>query len=114
MRGFDTEANLRWHRRAGFDAVFVTDHNTVERPPAARRAAGALSRDRGERLEGARGPAGRHGVAVDRRRYNGSLDALLALLRGSDSAYGALCVLSLPEYDENHWGRLDTLRGGGR
>ena len=43
MRGFDTEANLRWHRRAGFDAVFVTDHNTVERAPAARRRAGAAA-----------------------------------------------------------------------
>ena len=30
MRWYDTEANLRWHRRAGFDAVFITDHNTVE------------------------------------------------------------------------------------
>jgi hypothetical protein len=29
MRGFDTEANRRWHHRAGFDAVFITDHNTV-------------------------------------------------------------------------------------
>ena len=52
-------------------------------------------------------------AGVDRRQYNGSLDALLALLRGSDSAYGALSVLSLPEYDENHWGRLDTLVAAG-
>src|SRR5215213_5013617 len=29
MRGFDLEANRRWHSRAGFDAVFVTDHNVV-------------------------------------------------------------------------------------
>ena len=112
MRGFDTEANLRWHRRAGFDAVFVTDHNTVEGlrphpgPPAlcpgievsAWKAHIVLLGD---------------SVPVDRRRYNGSLDALLALLRESDSAYGALSVLSLPEYDENHWGRLDTLVAAG-
>jgi hypothetical protein len=48
-------------------------------------------------------------VPVDRSRYNGSFDALLTLLRTSDSAYGALSVASLPEYRRNHWGRLDTL-----
>ena len=30
MRGFDAEANLAWHGRAGFDAFFITDHNTIE------------------------------------------------------------------------------------
>jgi len=112
MRGFDTEANLRWHRRAGFDAVFVTDHNTVDGlrphvgPPAlcpgievsAWKAHIVLLGD---------------SVPVDRGRYNGSLDALKTLLRESDSAYGALSVLSLPEYDDNHWGRLDTLVAAG-
>ena len=29
MRDFDAASNLRWHRRAGFDAAFITDHNTV-------------------------------------------------------------------------------------
>lgn len=112
MRGFDTEADLRWHRRAGFDAVFVTDHNTVEGlgphtgPPAlcpgievsAWRAHVLLLGD---------------SVAVDRSRYDGSLEGLLALLRDSDSTFGALSVLSLPEYDENHWSRLDTLLDAG-
>jgi hypothetical protein len=27
MKKFDLDANLRWHARAGFDAVFITDHN---------------------------------------------------------------------------------------
>jgi len=112
MRGFDTEADLRWHRRAGFDAVFVTDHNTTEGlrphtgPPAlcpgievsAWKAHVVLLGD---------------SVPVDRRRYDSSLTALLALLRESDSAYGALSLLSLPEYDESHWGRLDTLVAAG-
>ncbi|HYF38172.1 MAG TPA: hypothetical protein VD930_00695, partial [Gemmatimonadales bacterium] len=35
MDGFDTEANLKWHRRAGFDAAFITDHNVVGRRSAA-------------------------------------------------------------------------------
>jgi len=52
-------------------------------------------------------------LPVDRSRYNRSLDALLTLLRVSDSAYGALSVASLPEYQRNHWGRLDTLLAAG-
>jgi hypothetical protein len=112
MRGFDTEADLRWHRRAGFDAVFVTDHNTVAGlrphtgPPAlcpgievsAWKAHVVLLGD---------------SVPVDQRRYNSSMNALRALLRDSDSAYGALSVLSLPEYERNHWARLDTLVAAG-
>ncbi len=112
MRGFDTEADLRWHRRAGFDAFFITDHNTVAGlrpepgPPAvcpgievsAWRAHVVLLGDT---------------VAVDRGRYNSSLGALLTLLAESDSAYGALSVLSLPEYEANHWARLDSLVAAG-
>jgi len=50
---------------------------------------------------------------VDQRRYNRSLDALELLLRESDSLYGALSVLSLPEYERNHWARLDSLVAAG-
>jgi hypothetical protein len=112
MDGFDTEANLRWHRRAGFDATFLTDHNTTaglvphRGPPAlcpgievsAWKAHVVLLGD---------------SLPVDQRRYNGSLDALGSLLRDSDSAYGALSVLSLPEYERNHRGRLDSLLAAG-
>jgi hypothetical protein len=52
-------------------------------------------------------------VPVDQRRYNGSLDGLEQLLRESDSVYGALSVLSLPEYERNHQGRLDSLVAAG-
>jgi len=112
MRGFDTEADLRWHRRAGFDAVFVTDHNTTE---GLRPHAGPPALCPGIEVSAWKAHVVLLGdsVPVDRRRYNGSLDALLALLRESDSAYGALSLLSLPEYDESHWGRLDTLVAAG-
>jgi len=112
MRGFDTEAALRWHRRAGFDAVFVTDHNTTE---GLRPHAGPPALCPGIEVSAWKAHVVLLGdsVPVDRRRYNGSLDALLALLRESDSAYGALSLLSLPEYDESHWGRLDTLVAAG-
>ena len=112
MRGFDTEANLRWHRRAGFDAAFVTDHNTVAGlrphigPPALCPGIEVSAWQSHIVLLG-------DTVPVDRSRYNRSLDGLLTLLASSDSAYGALSVLSLPEYERNQWGRLDTLLAGG-
>jgi hypothetical protein len=122
MRGFDAEANRRWHARAGFDAVFITDHNTVE---GLRRL-----KERGNRDGGAEGcPIICPGIEVsawrahivllgdtlpvDRSRYNGSLEELLVLLRTSDSVYGSLSVASLPEYRRNHWERLDQLIAAG-
>lgn len=112
MRGFDTEANLRWHRRAGFDAVFVTDHNTVA---GLRPHAGAPALCPGIEVSAWRSHVVLLGdtLPVDRSRYNRSLDGLLTLLASSDSAYGALSVLSLPEYERNQWGRLDTLLAAG-
>jgi hypothetical protein len=52
-------------------------------------------------------------LPVDRNRYNGSLDELTTLLSTSDSTLGALSLLSLPEYERNHWGRLDSLVAAG-
>jgi hypothetical protein len=115
MRGFDTEANRRWHHRAGFDAVFITDHNTV-----AGLNAPSQSPNQPVVCPGIEVSAWRSHIVllgdslpVDQSRYNRSLDALLTLLRVSDSAYGALSVASLPEYRRNHWERLDTLVAAG-
>jgi hypothetical protein len=116
MRGFDTEANRRWHRRAGFDAVFITDHNTVAALPAH----DSLTSGGPAICPGIEVSAWQSHILllgdslpVDRSRYNRSFDALLTLLRVSDTAYGALSVASLPEYRRNHWGRLDTLVAAG-
>ncbi len=125
MRGFDTESNLRWHGRAGFDATFITDHNVTSRqsqvtsrqsPVASRQPSTALTVP----CPGIEVSAWRSHIVllgdtlpVDRTRYNGSLDALLTLLATSDSALGALSVASLPEYRRNHWGRLDQLVSAG-
>jgi hypothetical protein len=117
MGGFDTEANLRWHRRAGFDAVFVTDHNTVAglTPPAPGRAAGLPALCPGIEVSAWHAHVVLLGdtAAVDANRYNSSLPALERLLAESDSAYGALSVLSLPEYERNHRNRLDSLAAAG-
>jgi len=112
MRGFDTEANLRWHRRAGFDAVFVTDHNTVA---GLRPHTGAPALCPGIEVSAWHAHVVLLGdsTPVDPRRYNGSLAALELLLRESDSSYGALSVLSLPEYERNHRDRLDSLVAAG-
>jgi hypothetical protein len=121
MRGFDAEANQRWHTRAGFDAAFLTDHNTVE---------ALAARQEGEPTGGRKTSAvmcpgievsAWHAhvvllggtVPVERSRYNKSFDGLLTLLATSDSVYGALSVASLPEYRRYHWGLLDTLAGAG-
>jgi hypothetical protein len=121
MRGFDAEANRRWHARAGFDVVFVTDHNTVEGLPT--RSEGLGHRDQHSNpvmCPGIEVSAWRAHIVllgdtlpVNRSRYNRSLEALLELLRTSEPAYGSLTVASLPEYRRNHWNRLDTLVAAG-
>jgi hypothetical protein len=132
MRGFDTQANLRWHTRAGFDLAFITDHNLVEKKDQ-----GAGTGDQGPEGGDRRPAAGDRRLAtvpcpgievsawrahivllgdtlpVDRSRYNGSLEELLQLLDTSESAYGSLTLASLPEYRRNHWSRLDTLIAAG-
>jgi hypothetical protein len=111
MRDFDTEANRRWHTRAGFDATFITDHNVSSRQSS--RASTVL-------CPGIEVSAWRAHIVllgdtlpVDRSRYNRSLDTLLTLLATSDSTLGALSLASLPEYRRNHWGRLDQLIAAG-
>ena len=76
MRGFDTEANLRWHRRAGFDAVFITDHNTVAGLTAH---SGTPARCPGIEVSAWKAHIVLLGdsLPVERRRYNSSFQALL-------------------------------------
>jgi hypothetical protein len=112
MSGFDVRANLGWHRRAGFDAVFITDHNTVAAPAPA----GAPPL----RCPGIEVSAWRAHIVllgdtllVDRAPYSRDWAGLIRLLQVSDSAYGARSVASLPEYERNHGDRLDTLVGAG-
>jgi hypothetical protein len=120
MRGFDAEANRRWHARAGFDVAFITDHNVVSRE------SGVGSRETGgpgdapALCPGIEVSAWRAHIVllgdtppVDRSRYNRSFLTLLTLLRESESEYGSLTLASLPEYRRNHWHRLDSLIAAG-
>ncbi len=112
MRDYDVASNLRWHRRAGFDAAFITDHNTV----------GPLAAGEGLAIgcPGTEVSAWRahivllgDSVPVDRSHANRDLAGLLEFLRSTETEYGALSVASIPEYVRNHWGRLDTLVSAG-
>jgi hypothetical protein len=112
MRGYDVASNLRWHRRAGFDAAFITDHNTV----------GPLANGEGLSIgcPGIELSVWRSHIVllgdsmpIDRSPYNRDLAGLLELLRTSETAYGSVSVGSIPEYVRNHWGRLDTLVAAG-
>jgi hypothetical protein len=112
MRGYDVASNLRWHHRAGFDAAFITDHNTVG-PLAS--GEGLSIGCPGIELSVWRSHIVLLGdtVPIDRGPYNRDLAGLLELLRTSETAYGSLSVASIPEYVRNHWERLDTLVAAG-
>jgi hypothetical protein len=126
MRGFDLEANRRWHARAGFDAVFITDHNVIQLPVVSRQLSVASRQSPGLSHEaptvlcpGIEVSVWRAHVVllgdtlpVDRSSYK-SHEGLLALLRSSDSVFGALSLASLPEYRRYHWNRLDSLAAAG-
>lgn len=112
MRGFDVPANLRWHARAGFDAVFVTDHNTIEGIKHSQQYPALCP---GIEVSAWKAHIVMLGdtLPVNRERYSRSFQGLLELLSTSESAFGALTVASLPEYRRNHWNRLDTLIAAG-
>ncbi len=114
--GFDIEASRRWHQQAGFDAFFVTDHNTTEAlaaemPPGRPYVCPGveISAWRAHILLLGAGPAD----AIDRRPYTDSLAGVLALLRDASQRFGALSIASIPEYERYHWDNLDTLLAAG-
>ena len=125
-QSFSPEENMRWHRRAGFDAGFITDHNLVEGAAEAK----ALSREEYARtgyrsLEGVEVSLhDAHIVAlspekpIDRTLYDKNLGGLHRFLTDACPRYGAVPILSLPEYWKHHWSRLDLMAGwaapGGR
>ncbi len=118
VRGFDVRENQLWHWRAGFDASFVTDHNTVE--GLRRAAADSTGRPYPYMCPGIEVSAWRAHIvllgdsgAVDRGRYSTELAGVLRLVRESEARYGALTVASLPEYARNHWANLGPLVDAG-
>jgi hypothetical protein len=116
MRGYDLEASRRWHARAGFDAFFVTDHNTT----AGWRGGPTGSDLRPLACPGIEVSAWRAHIVllgdttdVQQVEYDGSLSKVLNLLRDSRARYGALAIASLPEYSRSFWPDLDSLVAAG-
>lgn len=114
MSGFDTEASRRWHRRAGYDAFFLTDHNTVAGLPPVSAGEAPLVCP-GVEISAWRAHIVLLGTrdSIVRSPYVKSMDGLLELLRVSESRYGAITIASLPEYNRNHWDNLDQLVAAG-
>ena len=112
MARFDTRKNLLWHQRAGFDAVFLTDHNTT---------AGLVPTDvpvalcRGREVSAWRAHIVLLGGDLDSVRgpYRRDWAGLLQLLADADTAYGSVAIASIPEYERHHWTRLDSLADAG-
>ena len=116
MGGFDAEANRRWHARAGFEAAFITDHNTTAGLPAMPSGASVAPGSGtvlcpGEEVSAGPGHIVVLGVTspVDRSEFPPTYPGLLALLHDKDSLRSALTIASLPEYREHLWPRLPEL-----
>ncbi|MBI2362293.1 MAG: hypothetical protein HYV15_02780 [Elusimicrobia bacterium] len=100
---FSPLENAAWHGAAGFRAGFLTDHNTDACSRVAASAGGADSLHGIElSLHGA------HVVALSARaqiplaRFQAGEAGLEAFLREASGAYGAVPILSLPEYWRFH------------
>lgn len=115
MKGYDAEANRRWHRRGGFDAAFITDHNTVQGLPPVQSAPRLPLLCPGIEVSAWRAHIVLLGTRdnVDRSPYSNSLGGVLKLLAESERKYGAITIASLPEYDRNHWANLTAFVAAG-
>jgi hypothetical protein len=135
--GFSPAQNAAWHARAGFDAAFVTDHNTTAAirawfavaPPGAFRLLPGIELSLSGLHLLALGTAREIPVAPFRDRWDSTGVLIRALAAGDTAptpssvrgggrppaAAGApFLVASLPEYWEHHWGAdLDTLAAWG-
>jgi len=102
VAGLDAEASRAWHQRAGIDAVFLTDHNTVA----------GWSQRRGDPAPGEAiicpgvelSAHSAHVVVLgsplpaDQRPYRGTPANRAALFQEVRATPGAVAIASLPEY----------------
>jgi hypothetical protein len=115
MKRFDAEASRRWHAAGGFDAAFITDHNTTEGFPAAWAQSGSTLLCPGIEVSAWRAHIVILGASetLDRSPYSDSLGGVLRLLRENAGGDGRLAIASLPEYDRNHWANLAAMVDAG-
>lgn len=105
QRDFDLETSRAWHRRGGFDAFFVTDHNLLNHEVLAKGAHGTPVACPGEELSlwGAHIVLLGNTDSVPRSAYADSEAGIERLFQQSESLWHALTLASIPEYDENHF-----------
>jgi len=118
---FGPRQNMAWHTQAGFSAGFITDHNVITASAEARQISREEHASTGYRsLFGEEVSLYRaHVVAlapkewIYNRPYDGDREGLRRFLGDCGGRFGALCVLSLPEYWLHHWEELDQLADWG-
>lgn len=117
-KSFSPERNLEWHRRAGFHAAFITDHNSVD---GAREAWATNGPGRG--IVALRGEEvslfqshwvvlGNAGL-IENAKYDVGIEGVERFLREVGTSTEVAVIASLPEYWLHHWDRVETLMDWG-
>ncbi|NNG17885.1 MAG: hypothetical protein HKM89_15525 [Gemmatimonadales bacterium] len=108
MDGWDLGASRRWHRRAGFDAFFLTDHNT-QSPAIGLAGEGVPYACEGIEISAWRAHMVLLGRvdSIDRRPYTTSLEGVLQLIEDASTQFDAISIASIPEYERYHWKNLE-------
>lgn len=114
QRDFDLEASRAWHRRGGYDAFFVTDHDRGGLPPFGGSAARPVNCP-GEELSLWRAHIVVLGTfdSIPRSLYVDSAPGIARLLGESTTRWGGVTLASIPEYDENHFADLPAWMAAG-
>lgn len=109
LGAFTPEANMRWHRRQGFTAAFITDHNVILGAQEGKALSQKQWKSDGYRsLEGEEislhdthiGVLGNR-ILVNNTLYNKDLAGVFRFLKEVPK-YGGLPVMNLPEYWLHH------------
>jgi hypothetical protein len=107
---FTPEANRRWHRKQGYNAAFITDHNLVDAAEIAKQASRQDWTSTGYRsMEGEEVSLqkthlvilGNH-QRVDNKPYDGDFGKILGFVVDMHKL-GCPVIASLPEYWFYHW-----------
>lgn len=119
-KAFTPEKNLLWHKRAGFHAAFITDHNVVS---GSQEAQAVFERDRngaiplfGEELslQSCHLAIIGNTALIANGPYDGSVEGIQKFMTVMKSSR-ALVIASLPEYWKYHWERKeDFVKWGAR
>lgn len=119
-RSLSVEASAAWHRRLGYDAFFVTDHNSVEASRAGKDWSRGRPLERPAVLEGTEVSLHQTHIVllgakerVDTRPYDGSLEGTRRFLADARAKHGGLPVMSLPEYWRYHAARWEDFAAWG-